>query len=151
MLTVVPLPDIALKLWLKYHLAREAILQHLSQNLPSVVPSMEVKCFETYHCEDFAKYLVSADVYFLMCHDGAFSDAKAGRRPGLTLEDLELSSDDDDSDHSDACEAAGETTSVWETSAMFRLMIHHFICRGYNISLINSLECRDTKVELLSP
>ena len=134
------------EVWPKYCLAREAILQHLSQNLPSVVPSMEIKCFEMYHCEDFAKYLVLADMYFLMCHDGVFSDSKAGRSPELVFEDLKLLSDDDDSDHSDACETAGETKSAWRTSTIFWLMIHHFICCGYNVSLINSLEFRDTKV-----
>ena len=107
---------------------------------------MEIKCFEMYHCKDFAKYLVLADMYFLMCHDGVFSDSKAGRSPELVFEDLKLLSDDDDSDHSDACETAGETKSAWRTSTIFWLMIHHFICCGYNVSLINSLEFRDTKV-----
>ncbi|KAE8307925.1 hypothetical protein BDV41DRAFT_568673 [Aspergillus transmontanensis] len=90
--------------------------------------------------------------YFLMCHDGASSGAHAGRRPGLTLENLELSSSDDDSNPSDV-EEPGSEIATWETGIMFRSMIHHFICRGYNISLINSLECRDTKTlrALLQP
>ncbi|KAL2799754.1 hypothetical protein BJX66DRAFT_292571 [Aspergillus keveii] len=29
---------------------------------------------------------------------------------------------------------------------IMRSMIHWFVCNGYNISLLNSLECRDTKV-----
>ncbi|KDE81079.1 putative helicase, DEAD-box [Aspergillus oryzae 100-8] len=90
--------------------------------------------------------------YFLMCHDGASSGAHAGRRPGLTLENLELSSSDDDSNPSDV-EEPGSEIATRETGVMFRSMIHHFICRGYNISLINSLECRDTKTlrALLQP
>ncbi|RMZ45908.1 hypothetical protein AFCA_001133 [Aspergillus flavus] len=138
-------PDVSRKLWPKYRLAREAILHHLLQNLPITLSSMRIGYFETYECEEFERYLVSVDPYFLMCHDGASSGAHAGRRPGLTLENLELSSSDDDSNPSDV-EEPGSEIATRETGVMFRSMIHHFICRGYNISLINSLECRDTKV-----
>ncbi|KJK62905.1 hypothetical protein P875_00034257 [Aspergillus parasiticus SU-1] len=120
-------PDVARKLWPKYRLAREAILHHLLQNLPITFSSMRIGYFETYQCEEFERYLVSVDPYFLMCHDGASSGAHAGRRPGLTLENLELSSSDDDSNPSDV-EEPGSEIATWETGIMFRL------------------ECRDTKV-----
>lgn len=142
-------PDVSRKLWPKYRLAREAILHHLLQNLPITLSSMRIGYFETYECEEFERYLVSVDPYFLMCHDGASSGAHAGRRPGLTLENLELSSSDDDSNPSDV-EEPGSEIATRETGVMFRSMIHHFICRGYNISLINSLECRDTKVSFVT-
>ncbi|KAB8238310.1 putative DEAD/DEAH box helicase [Aspergillus alliaceus] len=105
---------------------------------------MRVRCFETYRCDEFAEYLASVDAYFLMCHDGAVTGLNTRKCPGLTLNDLDLV-EDDDSGLSDFGEQVSEISPIWETSAMLRSMVHHFICHGYNVSLINSLEFRDAK------
>ncbi|KAL4949190.1 hypothetical protein BDW69DRAFT_174923 [Aspergillus filifer] len=97
------------KLWPKYHLAREAIIQHLVQNLPATVPSIHVRRFDSYDSVEFGRYLSSIGAYFLMCHD---------------------------------------STSISDNSARYliRSTIHWFVLHGYNVALLNSVECRDSKV-----
>ncbi|PYI11968.1 DEAD/DEAH box helicase [Aspergillus sclerotiicarbonarius CBS 121057] len=131
----------------KYRLAREAILQHLLQNAPKAVPSMQVKCFDKYDGQDFRNYLAAEGVYFMMCHDGA-SIERNQHHKGLAKsvgdpEDLRMSSDDDDSDVGSEIDAP---PTIWQTSIVLRSMIRWFIAHRFNISLLNSLECRDTKV-----
>ncbi|RAK85618.1 DEAD/DEAH box helicase [Aspergillus costaricaensis CBS 115574] len=131
----------------KYRLAREAILQHLQQNVPKAFPSMQVRCFDTYNCSDFEKYLTSEGVYFIMCHDGAISSSSGHDRAfGRALEDPEkvLSEDSSDSGCDETFDSA--LSSFWTNRVTLRSMIHWFIAYGFNISLLNSLECRDTKV-----
>ncbi|KAL2843924.1 DEAD/DEAH box helicase [Aspergillus pseudoustus] len=106
--------------WPKYHLAREAILQHLVQNLSTAVSAIRIMCFEDYWSEEFEEYLRSTGAYFLMCHDGTAPVGAQG------------------------CTA--ESSQTWSAKIIMRSMIHWFICHGYNISILNSLECRDTKV-----
>lgn len=135
----------------KYRLAREAILQHLQQNAPKAFPSMQVKCFDTYNCSDFEEYLTSEGVYFIMCHDGAFSNPSGHDRAfGRALEEPEkvLSEDSSDSGCDETFDSA--LSSFWTNRVTFRSMIHWFIAHGFNISLLNSLECRDTKVSSAS-
>ncbi|KAL4987838.1 hypothetical protein BDW68DRAFT_177452 [Aspergillus falconensis] len=129
--------------WPKYLLAREAILQHLTQNLATVVPAIRIKCFGSYRSTEFQKYLQSVGAYFMMCHDGA--------APVIASEQLETcSGDDKDEDKRGPLNmdmnVASASSGPWTTKCIMRLMIHWFICRGYNISLLNSLECRDSKV-----
>ncbi|GLA84308.1 hypothetical protein AtubIFM56815_008520 [Aspergillus tubingensis] len=131
----------------KYRLAREAILQHLQQNAPKAFPSMQVRCFDTYNCSDFEEYLTSEGVYFIMCHDGAFSSSSGHDRAfGRALEDPEKVLSDDSSDS--GCDEMSDNTlpSFWTNRITLRSMIHWFVAHGFNISLLNSLECRDTKV-----
>ncbi|OJZ84331.1 hypothetical protein ASPFODRAFT_82687 [Aspergillus luchuensis CBS 106.47] len=131
----------------KYRLAREAILQHLQQNAPKAFPSMQVRCFDTYNCSDFEEYLTSEGVYFIMCHDGALSSPSGHDRAfGRALEDPEkvLSEDSSDSGCDETFDSA--LPSFWTNRVTLRSMIHWFIAHGFNTSLLNSLECRDTKV-----
>ncbi|PWY75483.1 DEAD/DEAH box helicase [Aspergillus heteromorphus CBS 117.55] len=133
----------------KYRLAREAVLQHLLHNAPQAVPSLQVRCFDRYDSQEFKDYLVSLGAYFLMCHDGAFAELFRQLKDTPDPEDLQMSSDDessdDDSDDS-SDDSSEDTPKLWPTRLTLRSMIHWFICHGYNISLLNSLECRDTKV-----
>ncbi|GKZ23205.1 hypothetical protein AbraIFM66951_000706 [Aspergillus brasiliensis] len=127
----------------KYRLAREAILQHLQQNAPKAFPSMQVRCFDTYDCSEFENYLASEGVYFVMCHDGAFSGH--GGHDREDYKDLEVLSDDSSDGGSDDT-FDNEQPPVWPNRFTLRSMIHWFVAHGFNISLLNSLECRDTKV-----
>ncbi|KAI3082951.1 hypothetical protein CBS147353_2546 [Aspergillus niger] len=133
----------------KYRLAREAILQHLQQNAPKVFPSIQVRCFDTYNCPEFEDYLTLEGVYFIMCHDGAFS-SHSGHDRALhgsleESEDLKVLSDGtSDTDSDETFDSA--LTSFWPNRVTLRSMIHWFVAHGFNISLLNSLECRDTKV-----
>ncbi|PGH12600.1 hypothetical protein AJ80_06658 [Polytolypa hystricis UAMH7299] len=127
-------------------LAREAIVQHLQKHLAASAPSIEVKVFDSYRAQDFMDYLTSSGAYFLMCHDGAFSDMESG-------DDSDASSDSE-SDLSDGSDNEGSHEEVPSQISIkatrhaigFRSMINWFICLGYNIALLNSLEYRDTKV-----
>lgn len=138
----------------KYRLAREAILQHLQQNAPKVFPSIQVRCFDTYNCPEFEDYLTLEGVYFIMCHDGAFS-SHSGHDRALhgsleESEDLKVLSDGtSDTDSDETFDSA--LTSFWPNRVTLRSMIHWFVAHGFNISLLNSLECRDTKVSTECP
>ncbi|RAK96957.1 putative DEAD/DEAH box helicase [Aspergillus ibericus CBS 121593] len=131
----------------RYRLAREAILQHLLQNAPKAVPYMEVKCFEKYDKQDFEDYLAAEGVYFMMCHDGALIEPNQHHRilakPVGNPHGPRMSSDDDDSDGDFDVDVPSAT---WSTSIALRSMIRWFIAHRFNISLLNSVECRDTKV-----
>ncbi|PLN77281.1 hypothetical protein BDW42DRAFT_198545 [Aspergillus taichungensis] len=122
--------------WPKYLLAREAILQHLEQTLPSATPTIRIKRFKTYKCQQFEDYLASVGAYFIMCHDGASTEAAKGLH--LTL--------DGDSDSMLLSYPSARDSPAWSTAILLRSMIHWSICHGYNVALLNNLECHDTKV-----
>ncbi|KAL2829195.1 hypothetical protein BDW59DRAFT_178546 [Aspergillus cavernicola] len=134
--------------WSRYLAAREAILQHLLQNLVVAVPSIQVRCFDTYESDDFQQYLHSVGAYFLMCHDGTYSVLEKEHGHPDEPDDSEISLSDCDDPHvSDTDESVnGVLSEVWPTKVILRSMIHWFVCHGYNISIVNSLECRDSKV-----
>jgi len=118
----------------KYLLARAAIIRHLQANLKSSQPDTEVHVFPSVHSHEFGQYLKSTDLYFIMCHDGASSGASNRRLiKGNVLDALE------DEDH----EAHEKEMQM---RVMFRLLIHWFVKRGYNVALVNGLEWLDTKV-----
>ncbi|KIX99109.1 uncharacterized protein Z520_05570 [Fonsecaea multimorphosa CBS 102226] len=147
----------------RYLLAREAMIQHLSSNLPLSVPSIEVKTFDSYSTHDFDEYLASTGAYFFMCHDGSF--------PRADIQDkFEESSEDDDDDGKES-PAPFETQASFDTTdlsghgggrpgkgnvkesqldharkVVLRLMIHWFVGHGYNVALVTTVEFRDTKV-----
>jgi hypothetical protein len=139
----------------RYRLSREGIVQHLMQNLCTAIPSIEVRVFDSYASRDFRDYLTECGAYFLMCHDGAI--------PGQESADESDSghSDDDESDDSDTLsesspEVEEDQGALYDDlpvfinpsqhSIRFRTMIRWFVRSGYNIALVNGLECRDTKV-----
>ena len=115
--------------WPKYRLAREAILRHLLQNLTTAVPAIQIRHYKSYQSHEFEQYLQHTGVYFLMCHDGTAPAVKPQSSTTLLKHN-----------------AADGASNTWATKITMRSMIHWFVCQGYNISLLNSLECRDTKV-----
>ncbi|CEN62965.1 hypothetical protein ASPCAL09593 [Aspergillus calidoustus] len=129
----------------KYRLAREAIVQHLVQNLETSLQAIEIQCFPSYHSREFQEYLHAVAPYFLMCHDGS-APVGLSQVPGANTSD----SDESESDGTDSRATdlnIGEAVPEFSpTKIIMRSMIHWFVCNGYNISLLNSLECRDTKV-----
>ncbi|EED11862.1 DEAD/DEAH box helicase, putative [Talaromyces stipitatus ATCC 10500] len=139
-------PNIDERLQPKYRLAREAILQHLAQNLPASVPSIEIHFFDDYRCGSFEKYLHTVGAYFLMCHDGTNPRNIQGFAELSEDSDTEQS-DDDYLEVSDQDEYSNSPLSRdWPGKTMLRSMMRWFICHGYNISILNSLECRNSKV-----
>jgi hypothetical protein len=118
----------------KYLLARATIIRHLLVNLPETCPNIEIHLFKSFHGEDFKEYMDSADLYFVLCHDGAspfVTKQKALRSANKVPGSVE-------EDRNDAAHVYSRT--------MFRSMIFWFIKQGYNAALVNGLEWRDTKV-----
>lgn len=141
-------PNVDERLWPKYRLAREAILQHLVQNLPTVFPSIQIHLFDCYRCGSFENYLHAVGAYFLMCHDGTTPVLGRVQGSAESSEDSDTAlSDDDYLDLSDQEEYSNSAPSGnWPGKIMLRSMMRWFIVHGYNISILNSLECRDSKV-----
>lgn len=143
-------PDAPRILSSRYLLAREAIIQHLCHNLHHVTPHVEIKLFEGYQSEGFKAYLASSGAYFFMCHDGALSERR------LDMAESDESDSDVDSDLEDSGGNAGDADDEefkippgkLRSKNGFRNMVHWFICQGYNVALVNTVECRDTKVWL---
>ncbi|KAL4939941.1 hypothetical protein BDV06DRAFT_213885 [Aspergillus oleicola] len=130
-------PNTAKGLWSKYYLGREAIIQHLVQYLPTTVSSIQVRRFASYKSVDFGQYLNSVGAYFLMCHDGAAASDY----------DNDVPSDNEDLSPSDGDANSGNAFSnPGPAKYLLRSMIHWFVLHGYNIAILNSLECRDSKV-----
>ena len=153
----------------RYLLAREAIVRHLRDKL-------DVKVFESYASKEFKGYLAASGSYFLMCHDGAFPEweMKTKKKADSTPEDDDTDeestdestewsaegswdgesgdseNEDYDGSDSDDDDSGKNSIEVTEHNFGFRSMIRWFISRGYNIALINELECRDTKVRGLT-
>ncbi|KAM5489770.1 putative RNA helicase, partial [Microsporum canis] len=142
----------------RFFLARESIIQHLRANLRTSSPSIEIRVFGAYHSQDFTSYLFTSGAYFVMCHDGVF----VGRKP-FSDHDSEAENTSSDDDHEEprtfnnkddlADESSLEenrsqsaTSNSAHHATGFRSMINWFIRLGYNIALINAIECRDTKV-----
>lgn len=137
----------------RYLFAREAIVQHLCRNLSVRCSDIGVRVFRDYRDQEFVDYLASSGTYFFMCHDGALSSRVLGVVDGGGSEsDVSTESEGPKAsgDDADGAEDAGDgvkmPTSELLARSGFRSMIHWFICRGYNVALLNTLECRDTKV-----
>ncbi|EXJ74403.1 uncharacterized protein A1O5_02699 [Cladophialophora psammophila CBS 110553] len=144
----------------RYLLAREAIIQHLSCNLPLTVPYVEVKVFDSYWSSDFEEYLASTGAYFFLCHDGSFP-----RSDKQDKDDDSPKDDDGDTSAPSELQASRDPISIsrhgggiiekgsfkeprldYSRKVAMRSMIHWFIGHGYNIALITTVEYRDTKV-----
>ncbi|KAF2467823.1 DEAD/DEAH box helicase [Lindgomyces ingoldianus] len=118
----------------KYLLARAVIIRHLSVNLKSAYPDIEVHVFPSIRSKAFAEYLEATDLYFIMCHDGASSRA---------LPKKNITSKTPDALEDEYHDVVGHEM---QTKTIYRLFIHWFMERGYNAALVNGLEWRDTKV-----
>lgn len=117
----------------KYLLARAAVIRHLQANLESSQSDIEIVEFSSYTSSEFAEYLAHHAPYFVMAHDGA--EASQRKSKHLTKED-----------------ESGDKSAERQLNphrAAFREMILFFIEGGFNVSLLNGLEWRDTKVMAL--
>nr|POF06890.1 putative helicase [Quercus suber] len=108
----------------KYFLARAAIIRHLQVNLKSLHPGIIIHKFSSYNSTDFEKCLQAIGPYFIMAHDGALPMERKGK-------------------HIQKSEA---TPVEQDNRFNLRMMIIHFIRRGFNVALVNGLEWRDTKI-----
>lgn len=119
---------------------------------------MHIRCFEGYDCKDFDDYLVATRAYFIMCHDGEDPAIhhqpcaeKAENADALYMDDEEkhnISGLDDENPSGKVRPETGAkpNEAAVSNSATFRSFISWSLSRGYTVSLINSLEFRDTKV-----
>jgi hypothetical protein len=107
------------------------------------------KRFNSFTDGEFVQYLNKSGTYFVMCHDGAMPDA--------TVLNSRLRSDSghDLQEYEEDQKLLRETkTSAPPSSAghlrkvNFRVMILWFTSNGYNVALINELQCTDSKVSL---
>lgn len=119
----------------KYLLARAAIIRHLEVNLPDSQPDIEVHRFASTSSEEFADYLRETDIYFVLCHDGAF--VRDLRKRAILQKDPDAIDAEDNS--------IIQRQKEYKTA--FRTLIYDLMQRGYSTALINGLEWRDTKVE----
>ncbi|KAL4968332.1 putative DEAD/DEAH box helicase [Aspergillus stella-maris] len=144
--TCIP-PNTPPRLWPKYHLAREATIQHLVQNLPATVPSINVRRFDSYKSDDFGRYLGSVGAYFLMCHDGAgTSDASTQKLVNRSHHTSEEPENDAPSSENEHAISGNALLKLESTRHVLRSTIHWFVLHGYNVAILNSLQCRDSKV-----
>ncbi|KAF2742177.1 P-loop containing nucleoside triphosphate hydrolase protein [Sporormia fimetaria CBS 119925] len=118
----------------KYLLARAAIIRHLRVNLQAAHPEVEVHSFPSVRSPGFARYVESTDLYFIMCHDGATSDAQRRRNVLAKRRGSEANGDEEDAEVD------------LRVKGMLRLLIYWFLDQGHNVALVNGLEFRDTKV-----
>jgi hypothetical protein len=137
----------------RYLLAREAIIRHLRENTPATASAKRIKEFSSYRSSEFCSYLLTSGAYFFMCHDGSFPESSANKvtvdshkESETLLEELD-STDDGETDKEQADDSA-PAKEVLQYRIDLRRMIYHFMGHGYNVALINSLEFRDTKVNL---
>ena len=134
----------------RYLLAREAIIQHLCHNLHRVTPRVGIRLSDGYQSEELKAYLASSGAYFFMCHDGALvarihPDHAEGELSDSYASSKEFNKSVEQQNDIDRDESNIFAIDI-RSKQGFRNMIHWFICHGYNIALVNTLECRDTKV-----
>lgn len=117
----------------KYLLAREAVIRHLSVNLRSTHPEVQINIFSSITSDDFTEYLKATEFYFVLCHDGASSKALRKRQSlDNTPDSLE------DEEHRDQ---EDERRKV-----IFRQLIHWSMSQGSSIVLINGIEFQDARI-----
>lgn len=115
-------PKVAAKNAARYFLARAAVIRHLMTSVQKAHPDLLVDVFPSWNSPAFTEYLTKVSPYFLMAHDGA----DAADRKSNFMDD-------------DASPATADRVAL-------RHMILSFMSRGFNVALVNGLECRDTKV-----
>ncbi|KAJ6003405.1 DEAD/DEAH box helicase, partial [Penicillium sp. IBT 35674x] len=125
----------------RYLLAREAIVQHLI-SFSHKTQGLRVRKLESFRSAQFEAHLVNLGSYLFMCHDGAFAEKEDDNTSSDSDSDSENEIDHEELEGNKAEVFIQRTTS----RAGLRRMIHWFITHGCNVSLINSLEFRDTKV-----
>jgi hypothetical protein len=118
----------------KYLLARAVIIRHLQMNLQDVHPDIEIRRFSSTLSDEFAEYLRTTDIYFVLCHDGA--SVNDIRKRAILQKDLEVLKEEEKS--------LSDRQQTYKAS--FRTLIYSLMQRGYSTALVNGLEWQDTKV-----
>lgn len=103
----------------KYLLARAVIKRHLTLRLPASNPDVQVNTFPSLESEEFKAYLHLTPVHFVMMHDGSSRSRKVSE-----------STNDDEK----------------FAKALLRGIIWWWNTHRLNVSLINRIEFRDSKV-----
>jgi superfamily II RNA helicase len=109
----------------KYILARAVIIRHLEATLPLSHAAIQVREFTSYGSTEFDKYLKVTSPYFIMANDGARSAQRKAKH---------LKNEDD------------KQLVLSANRTALRDMILFFVESGFNVALLNGLECRDTKI-----
>jgi len=104
----------------------------LTIRLPISHPDIEIRNFQSVRSPGFRLYLESTGIYFVMCHDGASSTTATVKYKGQECNGLERSKDKDNH----------------HEKVVLRGIIFWFISRGFDVSLVNEVEWRDSKVAL---
>jgi hypothetical protein len=132
----------------RYLLAREAIIQHLIAVRVQPSQFFQALRFDSYESDEFKAHLISSGAYLFMCHDGASSPYSKDD----TASDTDTSDSESESSSDELEDGPSKDSYVDKRGEIsrftFRMMIYWFVEQGYNLSLINSLEFRDTKVSL---
>ncbi|KAJ5261342.1 hypothetical protein N7478_011937 [Penicillium angulare] len=133
----------------RYLVAREAMIHHLSSVSCQPESLLKVRKFDDFASNLFEKYLADSGAYLVMCHDGALPtrvhEIKSGDDSSSDDESTVASDSDEDWEMANSDESENVADNVI-SSIYFRQMIYWFFVRGYNVSLINNVEFRDTKV-----
>lgn len=108
----------------RYRLVRAVVIRHLSVNLRTTHPEVEIRLYQSLSDERFQSYMQNTPPYFLMLHDGATT-----RR----LRSAQLS-------------AEQTSNQPIQQRLVLRSVILSFISEGHNVALINEVECKDSKV-----
>ena len=125
----------------KYLLARAIIIRHLQVNLRKTHPDIAVNVFSSFDSDDFQDYLRQADIYFVMCHDGAMDGAfNANYIHGMHGYAVAYEGYSNDRNDFDALSVQKHVKTF------FRGLIYQCICRGFSVALINGLQFVDSKV-----
>ncbi|RDL40340.1 p-loop containing nucleoside triphosphate hydrolase [Venustampulla echinocandica] len=104
----------------RYLLARAVIKRHFALRLPSSHPDVAINVFPSLESQEFKEYLDVTPIHFVMMHDGSSRSKKIKRD----------SSDDDEK----------------LAKILLRGMIWWWNTHRLNVSLINRIEFRDSKV-----
>ncbi|CAG8978987.1 hypothetical protein HYALB_00011031 [Hymenoscyphus albidus] len=103
----------------KYLLARSVIKRHLTISLPASRPEIQVNTFPSLESEEFKEYFYVTPIHFVMMHDGS---SRSRTPPESTNGDARI------------------------TKALLRGIIWWWNTHQLNVSLINCIEFRDSKV-----
>ncbi|KAL4797903.1 DEAD/DEAH box helicase [Aspergillus venezuelensis] len=101
----------------------------------------------TYKSIDFGRYLNSVGAYFLMCHDGSGTSDESAQELMNRSHHTSGQPDNNAPSSANEHEISDEALLKLElTRHLLRCTIHWFDLHGYNVAILNSLECRDSKV-----
>lgn len=118
--------DVMARKKIKYHLAREATIQHLQKNTSE--KQLILHRFPSYEDETFCDFLKESGAGFFMCHDGSDLSIKGGTNMVKEMGNNQL-----------PYLSSGR-------AVLMRKMIANFISRDYHVILINEIEFVDSRI-----